>query len=75
MASMTQADMLADAEAKLHALLTGTQVVQIQDQNGEKITFNAAKAQDLRSYIQDLRASLGLPMDPRLISRPLRFIF
>lgn len=75
MASMTLQQMLDDAKDKLHRLLTGTLVVSITDQNGEKLTFNSANAAQLRTYIQDLEAQLGVVTPYHLRARPMRFIF
>ena len=51
---MTKAELLADAEAKYHLLLTGQAVRVIVDQNGERIEYTAASQARLLSYINVL---------------------
>lgn len=66
------ADLLADAQEKYHALMTGTAVVKLRDQNGEEITYNAASATKLLAYIQSLQDTLN---PSRRINGPMRVWF
>ncbi len=54
------AQTLIEAEFALHSLITGTAVVEVIDQNGEKIRYAQARRGDLVLYIQLLKAELGL---------------
>lgn len=56
---MTLSERLADAEAKYHQLMTGTAVVEVTDQNGEKVTFSRASSNNLAKYIQSLTNQLN----------------
>lgn len=56
--------MLTEAQNALHALLTGSAVVEFTDQNGEKIRYTAAKKHDLIAYIAWLKGELGLDVAP-----------
>ena len=53
---MTDAERLTEAENALHALLTGTSVAEVTDQNGEKIRYRSVDIAKLREYIQTLKA-------------------
>lgn len=59
---------LNDAEDKLHSLLTGQAARVFVDQNGERVEFQAASADRLRSYILELKVALG----KTTVSGPLR---
>lgn len=65
----TTGDLLADAQVKYHALMTGTAVVKIRDQNGEEVTYNTASATKLLAYIQSLQDQLN---PCRRINGPMR---
>ncbi len=56
---MTVTEMLADAEAKYHLLLTGQMARVVVDQNGERVEFTSANAARLQAYINDLKRQLG----------------
>lgn len=56
----TDAEMLADARASYHQLMTGTSVVQFRDSNGEVIQYNQRSAGQLAKYIFTLEQRLGL---------------
>ena len=71
-------NMLLEAEKAYHELVLGRAVVEVLDQNGERVRFTAAKRDDLYQYIQWLRGQLcpdaaangvGVP------TRPVGFIF
>lgn len=69
---MTLQQKLTDAESAYHDLMTGAAVVEVTDQNGERIKYNAANAFRLAAYIQDLKNQLN----PSLNSTgPMRFWF
>lgn len=55
----TTAQLLADAEAAYHTLLTGGSVASFRDSNGETVTYNAASADKLAAYIAALKDSLN----------------
>jgi hypothetical protein len=52
--------LLAEAEAAMHRLMTGTAVVEVKDSNGEQIKYNQASLTKLAAYIQNLKLELGL---------------
>ena len=54
-------ELLADARAKYHALVTGMAPRVVVDQNGERLEFAAANRGSLYNYIQMLEAALGTP--------------
>lgn len=73
----TQAELqtlLSEARAAYHKLMTGISLVEVTDQNGEKVRFTAARKTDLYAYIQDLERQLCTPTGPRS-PRPMGFIF
>lgn len=61
---------LDEAEAALHALLTGKAVTRFRDQNGETVEYTQANRAQLAAYIERLKTALGLskigtgPMEP-----------
>lgn len=63
MATLTLQQRLDEAEDALHRLMTGAQVVQFRDANGEQLSYTAANAARLRGYIADLKRQLGQPGD------------
>lgn len=54
----TVADRLTEAESAYHDLMTGKAVVEVTDQNGEKVVFSRASATKLAQYIQSLKLQL-----------------
>jgi len=50
---------LEQAEDAYHALMTGARVVEVFDQNGEKLRYDKVNLADLRNYINDLKRMLG----------------
>lgn len=68
---------LAEAEKAYHALMTGTAVVEIVDQNGERVRFNNTTRGSLYTYMQELRSKIGnfCPMESTPVKGPMRFIF
>lgn len=57
---MTLEEMLADAQAQYHKLMTGQNAVEFRDQNGELVRYQAASAGRLAAYIEGLKQQLGL---------------
>ncbi len=55
----TVAERLAEAESSYHDLMTGKAVVEVTDQNGEKVVFNRASASKLAQYIHSLKLQLN----------------
>ena len=66
---MTLAQLLAEAEAAYHQLMTGRAVVECHDQNGESVKYATANAFRLAAYIQELKNQLGGGTG----SRPMQF--
>lgn len=63
---------LLEAQNAYHALMIGTSVVKVRDQNGEEITYSQASAPKLLEYIKTLQDAL----DPSVrINAPMRFMF
>lgn len=50
---------LADAEAQLHKLLTGRQLVEIRHGQSEVMRFTPAEIGALRAYISDLKGQIA----------------
>jgi len=55
--AMTTAEMLADAQAKLHLLLTGRLSVEVVA-DGYVVKYTHAQIPELKAYIRDLQAEL-----------------
>lgn len=51
---MTNAEMLVQAKAAMHALRTGASARVVVDQNGERVEFTSANVAGLRAYIDEL---------------------
>ncbi len=56
---MTLEQRLQEAETAYHELMAGRAVVEIRDQNGETVRYQAANAFRLATYIQELKRLLG----------------
>lgn len=67
----TISELLADAEAAYHKVMTGTGVAQFRDQNGEMVLYTKANAPDLMAYIKSLGGPTWLNPDTT-ITGPLR---
>lgn len=52
-------ELLLDARAKYHALVTGTATRVVVDSDGSRVEFTAANKQALYNYISDLTAQLA----------------
>lgn len=73
MPALTDQQKYDDASAALHQLKLGRAVVSVTDQNGEKVTFQAADMASLQAYVDELGEGLGLIAKTSFA--PLRFIF
>lgn len=62
---MTLTQQIAEAEAEYHKLQLGLKARVMVDQNGERVEFTSANRQDLRKYIDELKAQLGQPVSRR----------
>ena len=51
---MTPEEMLADAKAQLHLLMTGQMAQVYVDQNGERVEYTRANRADLAKYVDRL---------------------
>lgn len=49
---------LLEAELAYHRLMLGESAREFVDQNGERVTFTAARASTLAAYIRELKALL-----------------
>lgn len=68
-------EQLADAKLKYHLLVTGGSAREVVDQNGERISFNAANADRLLAYIRFYDPTfMAVPAAAR-VSPPIRFFF
>lgn len=67
----TNAELLADAKAAYHALITGKSPRVVVDQNGERVEFTAANKAGLAQYIQSLQNSISNTS----LNRPMRVYF
>ncbi|QXV73602.1 head-to-tail joining protein [Rhizobium phage RHph_X2_30] len=71
---MTLAQRIAEAETALHELMTGKAVVEVVDQNGERVRYSVANRQALQNYIQTLKADLAAEVaGTSPVTGPLRF--
>lgn len=61
--------MLIDAQEAYHALLTGSAIVEVRDQNAETIRYSKTNKNDLWAYIEWLKGQLGMTVAP---SGPMR---
>ena len=55
----TTAELLVEAEAAYHKLMTGTMASVFVDQNGERIEYTQANANRLAAYIAELKRRIG----------------
>ena len=69
----TQAQ-LDEARAAYHKLQLGQALVEIVDQNGEKVRFSPANQSKLYAYIQQMEMQL-CPRTKATSVRPMGFIF
>lgn len=65
----TTQELLDEAKAAYHRLMLGEAVVEVRDQSGESIRYQAATASRLLAYIRSLEAQLNLTP-----GGPMRFI-
>jgi hypothetical protein len=55
--ALTNAEKIAEVEAAIHAIITGTQVRVFVDQNGERVEFNTTNLSRLQAYLASLTVS------------------
>lgn len=65
-------EMLDDARAAYHRLMTGAAIAEFRDQNGETIKYSATNKGALQAYIARLEAQLGQAVVP---TGPIRVFF
>lgn len=65
---------IAEAETEYKALMLGTKVRVLVDQNGERVEFLAANRSALYAYIQDLKSQLP-GSTVQNFTPPIGFIF
>ncbi|EKO3667250.1 gpW family protein [Vibrio metschnikovii] len=69
---MTLKDKLNQAEHAYHSLQTGSMAVSVQ-KGDKRVEFNRANIHELRAYIDELRAQLGITSTRR--NRPAGVLF
>ena len=72
MAALTTAELLAEAKAAYHALMTGQSVAEARDSDGQTVRYTQANVTRLKVYIAELEALLSSKPP---ITGPLRPIF
>lgn len=70
MAELTNAQKLTEAEAALHKLLTGSQVVQV-GYGERRVQYTQANISELRQYIATLKGAI----DPTVARRPMGVVW
>ena len=68
----TTRQLLDEAMAARHEILTGSKAVSVSSSSGKSVTYNQANLQALEAYIVSLRKQLGLPLG---VSAPIVPIF
>lgn len=68
-------ELLTDARAAYHDLITGKAPRVVVDQNGEKVEFVAANSQKLYLYIQRLESQVGTATLSPITRGPAGFVF
>lgn len=72
----TKPELLAEAKAAYHDLMTGGQPVQVRDSDGSSIQYTRADASRLRAYIKELEAEIAAEASGRpTVRRPMRLVF
>lgn len=76
MAAITTQEALQDAKLQYHLLMTGQKANVVVDQNGEKVSYTAATASGLLSYIRSLENQLASGSNSFVVTpkAPIRFI-
>ncbi|HXS98628.1 MAG TPA: gpW family head-tail joining protein [Candidatus Limnocylindrales bacterium] len=69
MDATTALQRLPEAEAALHSLLIGQVEVEITGPDGRRVQYNQVNVQQLRNYIEELKAAAGT------VRRPILFTF
>ena len=68
----TTAELLAEAKAALHQLVTSQSPVEVRDSDGSSVRFTPGNVSRLRTYIAELEAQLaGTPQ----VRKPFRPVF
>lgn len=67
--------LLEEARAAYHDLIRGKAVVSFRDQNNEQVTYGAAKAGDLKTYIDWLEGKCNPCVGRMNRPRPIGFVF
>lgn len=68
--------LLAEARAAYHKLVTGLSAREVVDQNGERVTFTAANRSALYNYILELETQLNpTPIGQAPLNGPMGFTF
>lgn len=75
MAAITTQEALQDARLQYHLLMTGQKASVVVDQNNEKVSYTAATASGLLSYIRALENQLANGLDSLVVTpkQPIRF--
>jgi len=66
---------LVEAEEAKHLIVTGKQVEQFVDQNGEQVRYTKANLGALIDYIAELERILNPALAHQRMRRPLGFLF
>lgn len=66
----TTAELLDQAKEAYHRLMLGESVVEVRDQSGESIRYQAATASRLLSYIRSMDPTFLMPS----ATGPMRFV-
>lgn len=59
MPTLTKQELLAEAKAAYHELMTGNKPVEVRDSTGESVRYTPANASRLRNYILELEAEIA----------------
>lgn len=74
--ALTLTERLAEAEGAYHDLQMGKSVVELQDQNGERVRYFPTSAARLSTYIAALRAEIAALANPNgAVTGPMRVHF
>jgi hypothetical protein len=70
----TTAELLAEAKAAYHRLMLGESVVEVRDQSGESIRYQAATVSRLLAYIRTMEPTFGIPGYGTTGVGPMQFV-
>lgn len=71
MSMATDAQLLAEARAALHALSIGESAVEVRDSDGSSVRYTPGNASRLKTYIRDLELRIAGTQAPRKPFRPV----